>query len=106
MEGDLALKKNHQYYTQVQLQMFVCSASYADFVIWTLQIVIVHRVTQDISLVYMKGILLHANDNTENNVLPNKENQTQPSDVKVTMYCVCQTTEDEGEMVACDKSNQ
>ena len=29
------LKRDHQYYYQIQLQMYVCHALYADFVVWT-----------------------------------------------------------------------
>ena len=42
-----ALKKNHPYYYQIQLQMFVCKTSYADFVVWTEKECIVERVTID-----------------------------------------------------------
>ena len=42
-----ALKKNHPYYYQIQLQMFVCKTSYADFVVWTEKECIVKRVTID-----------------------------------------------------------
>lgn len=33
-DGTLELKKNHQYYYQVQLQMKLCNVEYCDFVAW------------------------------------------------------------------------
>ena len=35
MDDSWALKRDHQYYYQVQLQMYVCHVVYADFVVWT-----------------------------------------------------------------------
>ena len=33
--GKWALKRNHTYYYQIQLQMTVCKVKYGDFVVWT-----------------------------------------------------------------------
>ena len=35
IQGDGALSKTHAYYYQVQTQLLVCSANYADFVVIT-----------------------------------------------------------------------
>ena len=37
VDGQVHLKKNHQYYTQVQTQLFVTESAYCDFVVWTLK---------------------------------------------------------------------
>ena len=34
-EDKWVLKQNHQYYYQVQTQLYVCRLTYADFVVWT-----------------------------------------------------------------------
>lgn len=47
LEESLHLKKNHQYYHQVQLHMFVCNVQYCDFVVWTSAEVIVRRIIRD-----------------------------------------------------------
>ena len=33
-DGDFILQRNHQYFYQVQAQMFICQANYCDFVVW------------------------------------------------------------------------
>ena len=33
--GKVQLRKSHQYYYQIQTQVFVCNVDYCDFVIWT-----------------------------------------------------------------------
>ena len=33
--GKIQLRKSHQYYYQIQTQVFVCNVDYCDFVIWT-----------------------------------------------------------------------
>ena len=34
-ESAMQLKRNHSYYYQVQMQMFVCGVSHADFIVWS-----------------------------------------------------------------------
>lgn len=41
------LKKDHQYYHQVQLHMFVCNVKFCDFVIWTQKEVQICRIARD-----------------------------------------------------------
>ncbi|XP_034059697.1 uncharacterized protein LOC117538221 isoform X3 [Gymnodraco acuticeps] len=43
----LSLRTNHSYYTQVQMQMFVCKTTYADFITWTPKQTVIFRVQQD-----------------------------------------------------------
>uniref|UniRef100_A0A8C8EZC9 YqaJ viral recombinase domain-containing protein n=1 Tax=Oncorhynchus tshawytscha TaxID=74940 RepID=A0A8C8EZC9_ONCTS len=47
LDKSLHLKKNHEYYHQVQLHMFVCNVQYCDFVVWTSAEVIVRRIIRD-----------------------------------------------------------
>ena len=35
--GDLTLKRDHQYFYQVQMQLFVTDSSFCDFVVWTVK---------------------------------------------------------------------
>ncbi|XP_051562486.1 putative helicase mov-10-B.1 isoform X2 [Myxocyprinus asiaticus] len=41
------LKRNHPYYYQVQLQIFVCDVQYSDFVVWTKQDMVINRIERD-----------------------------------------------------------
>uniref|UniRef100_A0A8C5EMQ3 YqaJ viral recombinase domain-containing protein n=1 Tax=Gouania willdenowi TaxID=441366 RepID=A0A8C5EMQ3_GOUWI len=47
VDGQVHLKKNHQYYTQVQTQLFVTESSYCDFVVWTLMDTVILRIAPD-----------------------------------------------------------
>ena len=35
LDGDLKLRRGHEYYSQVQVQMACCGARYCDFFVWT-----------------------------------------------------------------------
>lgn len=47
VDGQVHLKKNHQYYTQVQTQLFVTESAYCDFVVWTLKDCVILRIAPD-----------------------------------------------------------
>lgn len=47
VDGQVHLKKNHQYYSQVQTQLFVTNSAYCDFVVWTLKDCVILRITPD-----------------------------------------------------------
>ena len=46
-DSSLVLKKTHQYFYQVQHQMYVCNVQWADFVVWTPKQVFIQRVARD-----------------------------------------------------------
>lgn len=52
LDKSLHLRKNHEYYHQVQLHMYACSVQYCDFVIWTQQDIIITRVGRDEEMLY------------------------------------------------------
>ena len=43
-DGALHLKKSHSYYYQVQAQIHISQALYADFVVWTLKEIHIERI--------------------------------------------------------------
>ena len=43
----LKLSSNHQYYTQVQMQLALCEVSYCDFVVWTPKGLVTNRIQPD-----------------------------------------------------------
>lgn len=47
VDGQVHLRKDHQYYSQVQTQIFVTDSAYCDFVVWTLKDCVVLRITPD-----------------------------------------------------------
>lgn len=36
LDPEMNIKKDHHYFTQVQMQMFVCNTTYADLLLWTM----------------------------------------------------------------------
>ncbi|XP_016317187.1 uncharacterized protein LOC107669462 [Sinocyclocheilus anshuiensis] len=44
VDGKVQLKQSHQYYTQVQTQIFVTNSNYCDFVVWTLKDCVILRI--------------------------------------------------------------
>ncbi|PFX34305.1 hypothetical protein AWC38_SpisGene888 [Stylophora pistillata] len=42
--GILSLKKSHQYYYQVQAQLYICDVDYCDFVVWTPKDIHIERI--------------------------------------------------------------
>ncbi|KAK0154651.1 hypothetical protein N1851_003039 [Merluccius polli] len=52
LDKSFHLKKNHKYYHQVQLHMFVCGVQYCDFVIWTQRDLVITRVARDEEMLY------------------------------------------------------
>ena len=51
----LKLNPNHEYFYQVQMQMAICDVKYCDFVVWTMQGIVVIRINADPQLFYWSG---------------------------------------------------
>ena len=49
--NNMSLQSNHAYYYQVQMQLFICCASYCDFVVWTPNSLHVERIKEDRALI-------------------------------------------------------
>ncbi len=54
-DGNLQLKKSHDYFIQVQAQMTICNKQYCDFVCWTTSSIHIERIEVDPEV--MKSIL-------------------------------------------------
>ena len=50
-DGKYQLKRDHAYYYQCQLQLFVTGHSFCDFVIWTKEELHIERITLDEALI-------------------------------------------------------
>ena len=115
---DGSLKKKHQYYYQIQTQLFVCNADYADFVVCTfpdnIPTINIERMYPDEDFIvenvvkagqfYVVAILpeLLAKWYTRSDIMPSGViNDSNSSDYK---YCDCK--EDQGgTMICCDTDN-
>ena len=112
-DDEVVLKRNHDYFIQVQGQMAVCEEEYSDFVCWTTKGLHVERIE------YSPSIFVQIKPSLDlffkNTVLPellthalkdgntDKEHQTdnQSDDI---LYCLCRKGES-GRMIACDNAS-
>lgn len=116
---ELHLNQNHPYYTQIQMQMHVARVEYADFFVWTPIDCILTRVDRDD--VYIGDMIKKLETFWKRCILPELLTRklqregvcavyTSPVVAADTLgqrtYCVCKTTEDNENMVACDRCDQ
>lgn len=50
LNGELHLNTSHAYYYQVQSQMYICKAQFADFVVWTIKGLFIEHIKPDNTL--------------------------------------------------------
>ncbi|KAG1674508.1 COMPASS component SPP1 [Nymphon striatum] len=125
----LTLKKNHQYYCQLQLQMYVCNATYGDLAIWTTRDFFVTRIVKDD--VFMTSFIQKLEELWTTSILPEllcrrsemgiagptftaSESRQSAQDGCTTntapsisstskiVYCVCKSEYNGEKMVGCD----
>ena len=119
-KGDLYLDPYHAYYFQVQAQLTFCSASYADFVVWTEKELSVQRIFPEepfISIVLQQcetfikvGILpemlgkwYSKEPITKNQPSAEDTGNTETGTDQNELWCYCRQPE-EGEMIGCDNN--
>lgn len=133
VDGKFNLKEHHQYYTQVQAQIFVTNSKYCDFVVWTLKDCVVLRINPnpqfwnaclpkaqrffiEVSLPELTAQYFTKNDTrppVTTKPLPLRESQVSTvtkstkSKSKKTKkaWCLCNGPEDMDDMVACQNEN-
>ena len=128
LDERMALKKDHAYYTQVQMQIYICQVEYADFVVWTVKECAVCRVMRDndfitsmvskTSTFWRYAVLpelftrcLEHGANSDSVAKPSttvslahSQHSAQASTSKV--YCVCRSSDETEDMVGCDKCDE
>lgn len=108
----LALKKKHQYYYQVQAQLFVCDVDYCDFIVWTKKDVYIERIMPDAefwedcvrkaSSFFIKGVLPEVMGKYFTRLsIASKEDE---EDEEEGPWCYCQT-EIDSTLIGCDNSD-
>ena len=118
-EGNLELKKNHQYYYQIQMQMKFCEVDHGDFVVWSHKELFIQRMAIDD--IFITGALSDAQSFIKKGILPeligknvtrepvlntasgsNGSNTcTDNTDTGSDVWCYCKKGE-EGDMIGCD----
>lgn len=118
-DGTKSLMEKHQYFYQVQTQIFICEKEYCDFVVWTEKEVHIERIEPHTEL--WNSISDKAKTFHQMAIMPeligkffshpsplsqNPEKKTsQPTTVNVVkLYCICRKPETDN-MVACDNEN-
>uniref|UniRef100_A0A8C5G714 PHD-type domain-containing protein n=1 Tax=Gouania willdenowi TaxID=441366 RepID=A0A8C5G714_GOUWI len=116
VNGQVHLKKNHQYYTQVQTQLFVTESSYCDFVVWTLMDTVILRIVAlpELAVQYLTipptsqpssgHSVLRELQQSKPQQIGGKRQRKQHAQKAKEVWCLCAGPE-EGEMVACDNQN-
>lgn len=111
-EGIYKLKKNHQYFYQVQLEMYVCSMENCDFMVWTPNEFIIINVPFDLEFMkiqiaicdkfwkdaILRELLLRTLESSSN--VDDIQSTSANNIIHNEKLCICGSNE--GEMVGCD----
>lgn len=113
----LALKKDSEYYYQVQAQIYICCLKYCDFVVWTPHGIHLERIypcidhfkqaMEKITMLYKYAILPELIGKCythEYVIVPEAESgDTEDTDVNTELWCYCNCPEGDDElMIGCD----
>nr|CAH7723788.1 unnamed protein product [Callosobruchus chinensis] len=103
-EGDeIALKKNHSYYYQCQMQIFVTNLKYCDFVIWSPHIFFKKRILPDLQFwEENKNIALKFHKEIVMPELLGRYFTKKEGTAKVIQWCLCKSVDDGRPMIKCD----
>ncbi|KAL1274388.1 hypothetical protein QQF64_027202 [Cirrhinus molitorella] len=101
LDKALQLKKNHEYYHQVQLHMYVCNTQYCDFVVWTKEDVAINRISKDEEM--LQSVLPKAEVFFKQSVLPELLTRTMDPLMQVPTVCPHCQRPDFGMMIDCTK---
>ena len=121
VDGRTQLSRTHQYYYQVQTQIFVCNVDYSDFVVWTKEGIHQERVAPDNDLWeeicerstgFFKLAVLpeivgkyfsRIHPSTSAATVVASTSRSTAVDNSVELFCVCQTEHDEdAKYIGCD----
>ena len=115
-----SLKHSHSYYYQIQTQLFICEATYADLVVWTTKDCFIERIISEydffmeivgkVNEMYYCGVLpeLIGKWWSKRNVLENSPTsslQAVPNTIQEpAAWCYCQLEDDEvcSDLIGCD----
>ena len=116
--GNIALKQSHQYYYQIQAQIAICAARYADLVVWTTQDCLVTRiipshnffieVVQKVNEMYCSIILPQllgkwwSKQNITIEDIPTCSSQLGTQDPSCWCYCGLDDDQVDSDLIGCD----
>ena len=107
VNGQLLLKEDHQYYYQVQTQIFITQRKYCDFVVWTEESLYIQRIFADdsflnnmlrqMTMFYVKCILPELMSHYFSKKLARKNESND-------LYCYCRKQQ-EDMMISCQSDS-
>lgn len=102
-DGQIILKHDHQYYYQVQMQIFVCNLQYCDFVIWSPRFLFKERIYPDFEFwaKYSQTALKFHSEVIVPELLGRYFTRKEGS-AKLNYWCICNGVDDGTPMLQCD----
>lgn len=105
-ENSIILNRNHRYYFQVQMQLFVSQLLYCDFVIWSPKILFIERILPDQDFFREQGrIALKFHSEIIMPELLGRYFTKQLGAYNVQYWCTCNGVDDGRPMIRCDGEN-
>lgn len=104
--GEISLKRDHTYYYQVQMQIFLSELRYCDFVIWSPKIFFKERILPDLDF-WNKHCEIALNFHREV-IMPEllgKYFTKQEGLFKLVHWCKCNGVDDGSPMINCDNDD-
>ncbi len=102
-----SLKKSHQYYAQVQLQMYVCKVNYCHFITWSPTHCVIKMVLRNDNFIETMKTKIFAFWNCH--ILPVLKSDgaliLEEDNGNESVYCKCQDDKPDEPMVGCDNAN-
>jgi len=108
VDGEVHLKRNHQYFYQVQTQIHVTKSDFCDFAVWTENSLHYERILPDTD--FWQDILQRASQFFLYGILPELTAKFYTSHASITsnlprhpthMYCYCGSHDQESGMMSC-----
>lgn len=103
LDSHLELRKSHPYYAQVQLQMYACQLGSCDFMVWTKQNALTHRV--QVNSNFLTEALPKAEEFFMNHLLPELICRRHDP-LLVEVNCTTCKRPSFGKMIACTNCGQ
>lgn len=105
-DGVVTLDRNHSYYYQVQMQIFVANLQYCDFVIWSPKIFFRERILPDFEFWDKNsGIAVKFHAEIIMPELLGRYFTTRDGSATVAYWCKCKGVDDGTPMIRCENDN-
>jgi len=126
LNDNLEIKENHKWYTQVQFEMYIAQAAYCHLVVWTPGDAVIKRIERDEP--FIDRLIDMCTQSWKENILPELltrrletgsgcsadteetvglvANEMPGTSQISNIYCICRSSREDEEMVACDSCDE